>query len=110
MKKIPDRGDIILCNFSPTSGHEQAGLRPAVILSASDLNSLTNMATVCPITSKVRGNFFEVPINNKKTKGVIMVYQITSIDFRSRKVKIVDKIDSNLLSEVIDKVKVLLYN
>lgn len=108
MKKVPERGDIILCNFDPTSGHEQSGLRPAVVLSASLLNDLTNLATVCPITSKTRDNFFEVKIDNQKTKGFIMVYQITTIDFTARKIKIVDKIDVSILKEVVEKVKVLL--
>ncbi len=108
MKKIPERGDIILCNFDPTSGHEQSGLRPAIVLSASSLNDLTNLVTVCPIISKTRNNFFEVKINNHKTKGFIMIYQITTIDYTARKIKIVDKIDGDILKEVIDKVKILI--
>jgi mRNA interferase MazF len=107
-KNIPTRGDIILCNFSPTSGHEQSGIRPALVLSNFDLNTLTNMITVCPITNTVRGNFFEVSINNEKTKGVILIYHIRSIDFIARKIKIVDKIDGDILKEVIDKVKILI--
>jgi mRNA interferase MazF len=105
---IPTRGDIILCNFSPTLGHEQAGLRPAVVLSDSELNKLTHMITICPITNTVRGNPFEIKINNKKTKGVILVHHIRSIDFTVRKVKIVDKIDTVLLKEVTDKINVLI--
>lgn len=107
MKKIPDRGDIIICDFNPKAGHEQAGLRPAVVVSPSELNSLTNLVTVCPITSTVRNNFFEVKINNKKTKGVILTYQIKTIDYIARKVIIVDKIEKNLLEEVIGKIRVL---
>jgi mRNA interferase MazF len=108
MKKIPERGDIILCNFNPTVGHEQSGLRPALVLSASDLNSLTNLATVCPITSKSRGNLFDVKLDSKNTKGIIMVYQITTIDFVTRKIKIVDKVNIETLREVIEKINVLI--
>ena len=108
MKKIPEQGDIILCNFDPTSGHEQAGLRPALVLSPSAINNLTNLATVCPITSKTRGNFFEVILNNQKTKGFILTYQITTIDYIARKVKIVDKVNVETLREVVDKINVLI--
>ena len=108
MKKVPTRGDIILCNFSPTTGHEQSGLRPALVLSNTELNNLTNMVTVCPITSAVRNSYFEVKIDNKKTKGVILIYHIKSIDFVARKIKIVDKADDNILKEVTDKVRVLI--
>lgn len=108
MKKVPERGDIILCNFDPTSGHEQSGLRPALVLSASSLNDLTNLATVCPITSKSRGNFFEVRVDSPKTKGFIMTYQITTIDYFARKIKIVDKVNDLILKEVIEKINVLI--
>jgi mRNA interferase MazF len=108
MKKIPEQGDIILCNFNPTSGHEQSGLRPAVVLSDRSLNDLTSLATVCPITSKTRGNNFEVRINNQKTKGFIMTYQITTIDFTARKIKIVDKVNVETLREVVDKINILI--
>jgi mRNA interferase MazF len=108
MKKIPKRGDIILCNFSPTSGHEQAGSRPALVLSGSELNDLTNLVTVCPITSRSRGNYFEVRIDNKKTKGFIMVYQITTVDYIARKAKVVDKVSDSIYREVIEKIKIII--
>lgn len=107
-KVVPTRGDIILCDFSPTSGHEQSGLRPALVLSDRELNTLTGMVTICPITKTVRGNYFEAKISSKKTKGVVLTYHIRSIDFTARKAKIVDKIDKELLNGVIDKVKVLI--
>ena len=107
-KNIPTRGDIILCNFSPTSGHEQSGLRPALVLSDSDLNRLTGMITLCPITSTIRNNCFEVKINNKKTKGIILVHHIRSIDFIARKIKIVDKVGMEILKEVVDKINILI--
>ena len=106
--KVPARGDIILCNFSPTSGHEQSRLRPALVLSDSELNALTGLVTVCAITSTVRGNYFEIKIQTQKTKGMIMAYQIKTIDFTARKIKIVDKADKAVLNEVAEKISVLI--
>ena len=106
--KAPERGDIILCNFSPTSGHEQAGLRPALVLSGGGLNNLSGMIIVCPITSCVRNNNLEVKLETKKTKGVVLTYHMRSIDYVSRKVKVVDKVSDSVYREVIEKVKIII--
>jgi mRNA interferase MazF len=105
---IPARGDIILCNFSPTSGHEQSGLRPALVLSGQELVNLTKVITVCPITSTIRGHYFELIIDTEKTKGVAMIHQIRSIDFVSRRIKIVDKVSSDIIKMGVEKVRVLI--
>lgn len=108
MIKTPERGDIILCNFSPTSGHEQSGLRPALVLSGKDLNSLNKMVTVCPITSSIRNNVLEVKFETKKTKGVVLTYHLRSIDYIARKVKIVDKVSDTVYQEVVEKLKLII--
>jgi mRNA interferase MazF len=105
--KIPENGDILIVNLSPTSGHEQGGTRPVVVISNTDFNQ-SGMALTCPITSRTRNNFFEVKIDTKKTKGFILSYHLRSIDYVSRKAKIVDKIDDDILKEIIDKVKILI--
>lgn len=107
-KNRPKRGDIVLCDFSPTAGHEQSGLRPALVLTGVDLTNFTNMIIVCPITSRARGNYFETSINTHKTKGVALIYHLRSIDFRSRKIKIVDQVDKETVRDVVNKVKVLI--
>jgi mRNA interferase MazF len=104
---IPDRGDIVVLNFSPVVGHEQGGKRPAIVLSDADFNC-SGMAFMCPITSTERGHFFEVKIKTEKTFGVALVAQLTSIDFLARKAKVVDKVDVTALEELIDKVKIIL--
>ena len=108
IKSVPDRGDIVLCDFGPTSGHEQSGYRPGLVVSNRELNALTDMVTVCPITSTIRGNYFEVSITTSKTKGIALVYHVRSIDFHARSGKVVDKVDKKVLKEVIEKVKVLM--
>jgi mRNA interferase MazF len=108
MIKTPERGDIILCNFSPTSGHEQSGLRPALVLSGRNMNYMNNLVTICPITNSVRNNFFEVRFESKKTKGVVLTYHMRSIDYVARKVKVVDKISEEKYLEVVEKVKLII--
>ena len=105
--KIPERGDIVVFDFSPTSGHEQSGVRPAVVLTRADFNQ-EGLVFVCPITSTERGHFFEVKINTKKTTGVVLVHNLRSIDYVARKAIIVDKASQEVLEEVIDKVKIIL--
>jgi mRNA interferase MazF len=58
----PERGDIAWLSFDPQAGHEQAGRRPALVISPSEYNRRTGLMLVCPITNKVKGYLFEVPI------------------------------------------------
>ncbi len=82
---IPDRGDIVWLNFSPIKGHEQAGARPALVLSPKTYNSKSDLMLACPITSKVKGYPFEVPIIAGKVNGVVLADQIKSLDWQARK-------------------------
>jgi mRNA interferase MazF len=104
---IPTKGDIIIVNFDPTKGHEQKGLRPAIVISNSLFNSKTKFLLVAPITSKTRKDPFEVVVDTKKTKGVILSNQIRIIDALARKIKIVDNAPSAVLNEVIKKVDLI---
>ena len=105
---VPNRGDVVFFDFDPISGHEQSGTRPALVLTGSELSSFTNMITVCPITSRVRGNYFEVKIETKETKGVALINHVRSIDFVSRSVKIIGHVDSKVVKEAVEKVRVLI--
>jgi mRNA interferase MazF len=106
--KLPERGDILICDLSPTLGHEQKGNRPVLVLSASEFNIKSGLALICPITNTERGYFFEVKFKTEKTKGIILTHQIKTIDFKARRVKIVDKIGPEKCREVIGKIKILL--
>ena len=66
------------------------------------------MIIVCPITSCVRNNNLEVKLETKKTKGVVLTYHMRSIDYVSRKVKVVDKVSDSVYREVIEKVKIII--
>jgi len=63
MRAIPDRGDVILLSFDPTLGHEQAGFRPAVVLSPEIYNKASGLCLVCPITTSIKGYPFEATLD-----------------------------------------------
>jgi mRNA interferase MazF len=80
----PNAGDIIWLNFDPQAGHEQAGHRPALVLSPVRYNRLTGMVVCVPLTTRVRGNRFEVAISSSRD-GVALSDQVKSLDWRARK-------------------------
>jgi mRNA interferase MazF len=110
MRAIPDRGDVILISFDPTLGHEQAGFRPAVVLSPEYYNKASGLCLVCPITTSIKGYPFEVTLEGaKKTSGVALADQVRSIDWRARKIKIVARISTTSLATILAKFKPLLF-
>ncbi len=87
---VPATGDLILLDFDPQAGHEQAGRRPALVLSEASYNAKAGLAIVCPITSQIKGYPFEVPIpEGSKISGVVLSDQIKSVDWKIRKAKYV---------------------
>ncbi len=108
-KYVPDAGDIVWITFSPQSGHEQSGRRPALVLSPSKYNEKTSLALFCPITSKVKNYPFEVALTPEvAVKGVVLADQIKSMDWRARKISFECQVPSRLLIKVLDKLNVLL--
>lgn len=100
---IPRQGDICYVDFAPTKGHEQTGLRPALVISKSKFNKYTNMVVVCPITSNTKKFFthYEL-VDTKKVKGSVLCEHIRSIDFNARKLSFVEKVKKDELEEIID--------
>ena len=81
----PDRGDVVWLDFDPQSGHEQAGRRPAFVISPRAYNEKVGLALFCPITSQVKGYPFEVAIpKGTKVRGVVLCDQVKSLDWRAR--------------------------
>lgn len=105
----PDTGDIVWLAFTPQAGHEQAGRRPALVLSPGEYNSRSGLALFCPITSNRKGYPFEVvlPATGRVT-GVVLADQIKSLDWRARRARFACKAPSTAVSEVLAKVSVLL--
>jgi len=105
---VPERGDIVWLNFNHGSGHEQQGKRPAIVVSPKAYNEKVGLGLFCPITSKIKNYPFEVKIENEKIEGVVLSDQIKSLDWKSREIEFIAKETSEKMSEIIDKINVLL--
>jgi mRNA interferase MazF len=105
-KWAPDAGDIIWLNFDPQAGHEQAGHRPALVLSPLAYNRATGMVVCVPLTTRVRGNRFEVAIGSSRD-GVALSDQVKSLDWRARKATRKGKASATELEAVRARVRVL---
>lgn len=106
---VPARGDIVWITFNPQAGHEQAGRRPALVVSPTSYNGKVGLAVFCPITSQVKGYPFEVAIpSGLKVAGVVLSDQVKSLDWRVRKVAFICKLPQDTIVEVIDKLGTLL--
>lgn len=103
-----ERGDIAWIDFSPTKGHEQSGLRPAVVLSPFEYNSRFGMILACPVTSKCKGYFFEVPIRTMKKESFVLVDQLRTFDIKKRVKRISGKISSSEINEILARISILL--
>ncbi|MBU0967354.1 MAG: type II toxin-antitoxin system PemK/MazF family toxin [Proteobacteria bacterium] len=104
---IPERGDVVWTNFDPAAGHEQLGKRPALVLSATPFNKKIMLAMVAPITSRVRGHGFEVPLNGKKVQGVVLCQQVKMIDFIERGVQFVEKAPEHVINDALARVRAI---
>jgi mRNA interferase MazF len=103
-KYVPRRGDVIRLDFDPQKGHEQAGRRPALVLSPADYNRMVGLVVVCPVTNQQKGYPWEVEIpENGFVSGVVMSDQIKSLDWRLRRAEFVCTADEDLLTDVIEK-------
>ena len=109
MRYVPERGDIVWLTFDPQAGHEQAGHRPALVLSPSAYNGRRGLMLYCPITSQVKGYPFEVVIaENPDAKGAVLADQIKCLDWRARKAKKKGKAGPRVVRETLDKLSTLL--
>ena len=107
---IPRQGDIIAITFDPQSGHEQRGRRPAFVVSKDLFNQSTGLVIVCPITNTDRGFPFHIPLpKDSELKGFVMVEQVKSVDFRSRRAKRIEHGSDVLLSEVLSILDACIY-
>lgn len=105
---VPDAGDIVWLEFSPQSGHEQAGHRPALVLSPGAYNSKTGMMICCPMTAQIKGYPFEVVIHATEASGAVLSDQVKSLDWRARKATPKGKVSAEELDEVRGKIRSLL--
>ncbi|MCY3973575.1 MAG: endoribonuclease MazF [Candidatus Dadabacteria bacterium] len=106
---VPKCGDAVWINLNPQAGHEQAGRRPAVVLSPLEYNDKVGLALFCPVTNQRKDYPFEVPIPpNRHVGGVILADQIKSLDWRTRNVEFICTLPENVVAEVMAKIETLL--
>ena len=106
---VPDRGDVVWITLNPQAGHEQAGQRPAVVISPAAYNSKVGLALLCPITNQVKGYPFEVQIPQAlAVTGVVLADQVKSLDWRARKVELIATLPEATVVEVLRKLGTLL--
>jgi len=106
---VPDRGDVVWLEFDPQAGHEQAGHRPALVLSPALYNRRSGLMLCCPITSRVKGYPFEVALVGKRgLSGVVLADQVKSLDWRARRARKKDGAPPEVVLETLGKLHALL--
>ena len=109
MTYVPERGDAVWISFTPQAGHEQAGRRPAVVLSPKSYNQKVGLAIFCPITNQIKGYPFEVMLPKEAgVTGVILSDQVKSLDWRVRKAEYIGSMPEVVINEVLAKLGILL--
>ncbi|WP_349264121.1 endoribonuclease MazF [Longimicrobium sp.] len=105
----PDRGDLVWIDFDPQAGHEQAGRRPALVVSPGAYNARVKLALLCPITSRVKGYPFEVALpEGLLISGVVLADQVRCVDWRARNCTFVQEAPASVVQEVLARVAPLL--
>jgi mRNA interferase MazF len=106
---VPDRGDAVWLTPDPQAGHEQAGRRPAVVVSPRRYNKRSGLALLCPVTTQMKGYPFEVVLPPElPIEGAILSDQVRSLDWRARKVARICALPSVTIEEVVGKLQSLL--
>jgi mRNA interferase MazF len=108
-KYIPERGDLVWLEFSPQSGHEQTGRRPALTVSPENYNSKVGLALFCPVTSKMKGYPFESRLEEGlEIGGAILCDQVKSLDWRARKARYIVRVSDKTIADVRAKIRALI--
>jgi mRNA interferase MazF len=106
---IPSRGDIVWLTFNPQAGHEQAGRRPAIVVSPRLYNEKSSLALFCPITSKRKGYPFEVQLPKTcPIQGIVLSDQLKSLDWKVRNAELVSGTPPEIMQELFEKLKTLI--
>jgi mRNA interferase MazF len=106
---VPKRGDVVWMTMNLQAGHEQAGRRPAVILSPAAYNVKVGLVLAAPVTSRVKGYPFETLVpSGLPVSGAILSDQVKSLDWRSRKAELFCDLPSSVVNEVLQKLRTLL--
>ena len=106
---VPNRGDLVWLDFEPQRGHEQSGRRPAIVILPRSYNGKIGLALFCPVTSQIKGYPFEVALpDDSRVKGVVLVDQIKSLDWRVRRARFIERLPASCFSRVLARVEAVL--
>ncbi len=106
---IPERGDVVWLDFQPQAGHEQAGRRPAVVLSPGSYNGKVGLALLCPVTTRIKGYPFEVALPaDCGVMGVILADHVKSLDWRACRAEFVCRLPAPIIAEILGKLAALI--
>ena len=106
---VPQCGDVVWITLNPQAGHEQAGRRPAVVLSPHSYNGKVGLAILCPITTQTKGYPFEVVLpEGLPVAGAILSDQVKSLDWHARNIELICTLPPETISEVLQKLGALL--
>ena len=105
---VPDTGEVVWLDFDPQAGHEQAGHRPALVISPSTYNGKTKLMVCCPMTTKIKGYPFEVVTQVDGVDCAVLTDQLKSLDWKIRRAKKKAVVSIEAMLHVKAKVKALL--
>lgn len=106
---IPERGDLVWLSFDPQAGHEQAGRRPALVLSPAAYNGKTGLALVVPVTSRAKGYPFEVVLpDGLPVSGVVLADHVRNVDWQARQAERIGPASQATIESVLAKINILL--
>ena len=105
---VPQRGDLVWIDFDPQVGHEQAGRRPALVLSPGSYNGETHRGLFCPITSKVKGYAYEVRVTGAtRVSGVVLADQVKNLDWSKQNAAFIERSSPELIEDVVARLVTL---
>jgi mRNA interferase MazF len=105
---VPERGDVVWLTLDPAAGHEQAGHRPALVISPASYNGRVGLAVVCPITSHAKGYPFEVAVTgSERVSGVVLSDAVRNVDWRARRARFVENLSPDSVRQVLKKLATL---
>ena len=105
---LPNRGDVVWISLNPQTGHEQAGRRPAVVVSPLAYNRKVGLALLCPVTSQIKGYPFEVIVpQGLKLSGAVLSDQVKSLNWRARRAELICTLPKDTIDEVVQKLSTL---
>ena len=109
MAYVPERGDLVWLTFNPQAGHEQAGRRPAVVLSPAVYNGKVGLAVFCPVTSQVKGYPFEVMLpDGLPISGVVLADQVKNLDWKVRQVEKISALPPEVTGKILQRLATLI--